>query len=229
MKTSFELSPHLARQIRGHLGFLYGAERVPALLAKLTGILTEFNQRNPALLQNVLPPEERLTERDVILITYGDQISEPGRPPLQSLAEVLEARTADILSGVHILPCFPYSSDDGFSIIDYREVNPELGAWEDVERLAEHFRLMLDAVINHISRQSEWVQGFIDGKPEYQNFFITVEEGTDLSTVVRPRAQSLLTPLETLTGEKLVWTTFGPDQIDVNVAEPELLLCINEV
>ncbi|HEY89782.1 MAG TPA: sugar phosphorylase [Thermoflexia bacterium] len=229
MKTPFELSPHLARQIKGHLSFLYGAERVPALLAKLIALLMEFNQRNPSLLENVLPSEERLTERDAILITYGDQISEPGCPPLQSLAEVLEERAEDILSGVHILPCFPYSSDDGFSIIDYRQVDPALGTWEDIERLAEHFRLMLDAVINHISRQSEWVQGFIDGKPEYQNFFITVEERTDLSAVVRPRAKPLLTPLETLTGEKLVWTTFGPDQIDLNFAEPELLLCIIEV
>ena len=229
MKKPFKLPGSLIRRLKEKLIFLYGEEVMPALMAELTVLLTEFNQRNPELLENVLPPEERLTEEDVILITYGDQIREPGRPPLQSLAEVLTARAKALISGVHILPCFPYSSDDGFSVIDYQQVDPNLGSWEDIAELTAHFRLMLDAVINHISRQSEWVQGFIQGEPEYQNFFITVEEGTDLSAVVRPRAKPLLTALETATGKQLVWTTFSPDQIDLNFAEPQLLFRIIEV
>ena len=145
--------------------------------------LTEFQDAHPQL-QERLPPEERLTERDAILITYGDQVSEPDKPPLATLAEVLTEYAKDAISGVHILPFFPYSSDDGFSVIDYTTVNPDWGDWDDVERIGVHFRLMFDAVINHISRESEWFQRFKAGDPEYQDFFITVEEGTDLSDVV---------------------------------------------
>ena len=125
-----------------------------------------------------------------------------------------------------MLPFFPYSSDDGFSVIDYTRVNPDFGDWSDIERLGQTFRLMFDAVINHISRQSEWFQAFLAGDPAFANAFIVVEPGTDLSEVVRPRALPLLTAVSTASGEKLVWTTFSSDQIDLNFGDPEVLLRI---
>ena len=239
--SNFILPEQTERRIFGHLTLLYGAKRAPALLGRLRAILTQFRQRNPQLAKERLAPQERLTERDVILITYGDQVTERGQLPLQTLAEVLEKHVQGAITGVHILPFFPYSSDDGFSIIDYAVVNPDFGDWADIERLGCNFRLMFDAVINHISVHSRWVEEFLKGNPEFADYFIVVEEGTDLSRVVRPRALPLLTRVQTASGGqpppcggdrgglRLVWTTFSTDQIDLNYANPDVLLKIIEI
>jgi glycosidase len=218
-------------RILDHLAFLYGAERAPALLERLRAVLDGVRRRNPQLFagKERQGPQERLTERDVILITYGDQVSEPGQPPLQTLAEVLEEHVEGVVTGVHILPFFPYSSDDGFSVIDHAAVDPDLGTWADVERLGRSFRLMFDAVVNHISAHSRWFQEFLRGNPDFADYFIVVEEGTDLSQVVRPRALPLLTRVQTAGGERLVWTTFSADQIDLNYANPDVLLEVIEI
>jgi sucrose phosphorylase len=136
----------------------------------------------------------------------------------------MQAHLPGIISRVHILPFYPYSSDDGFSVIDYWQVDPSLGEWDDVARLGQSFRLMFDAVINHISRHSRWFEGFVRGEAPYTDYFITVDPGTDLSQVVRPRALPLLTPVETAGGAQHVWTTFSDDQIDLNYANPLVLL-----
>ena len=214
-------------RITDHLNFLYGAERTPAILERLRAIMARFQQRNPTLRNH--STGERVTEKDVILITYGDQVSEPGVPPLQTLAEVLEEYVKGVVTGVHILPFFPYSSDDGFSVIDYNAVDPELGGWADVERMGHNFRLMFDAVINHISAHSDWFQEFLAGNSEFGDYFIIVQEGADLSQVVRPRALPLLTRVQTTHGERLVWTTFSTDQIDLNYSTPDVLLEIVEI
>ncbi len=219
--------------IRDHLAFLYDAGTAsqiwPSLEQRLTKFRVAFRQQHPELLRDLPPPAERLTERDTILITYGDQVQEAGTPPLQTLAEVLETYVAGVITGVHILPFFPYSSDDGFSIIDYTVVNPEWGTWADIRRLDEHFRLMFDLVVNHISAHSAWFQAFLEGDPDFADAFIVVEEGTDVSQVVRPRALPLLTPVQTASGEQLVWTTFSTDQIDLNFADPGVLLRMIDV
>jgi glycosidase len=217
----------LQARILDHLAFLYGEEQAQGVWQRLERILADFHGRNSELLAN--STAGRLTERDVILITYGDQFQEPGVPPLQTLEQVLTEPLGGITSGVHILPFFPYSSDDGFSVIDYTRVNPEYGTWADVERLGSKYRLMFDAVINHISRKSDWFQRFLAGDPAYADWFITVDPGTDLSQVVRPRALPLLTTVQTATGERSVWTTFSDDQIDLNYAHPAVLLKILEL
>ena len=220
----------LDSRIVDHLAFLYGAERAPAVLARLREVLAQFRRRTSVRAPSTCPvPQERLSERDVILITYGDQVTEAGKSPLLTLAEVLETTVGGAITGVHILPFFPYSSDDGFSIIDYAFVDPALGTWADIERLGCEFRLMFDAVINHISAQSSWFQEFLQCNPEFADFFIVVEEGTDLSQVVRPRALPLLTRVQTAHGERLVWTTFSADQVDLNYANPDVLLRIVEI
>ncbi len=218
-------------RIADYLTFLYGAEQAPALLERLCVILAQFRRRNPQLCpaEEHYTPCERLTEKDVILITYGDQVTEPGKPPFQTLAEVLEQTIKGAITGVHILPFFPYSSDDGFSVIDYAAVDADLGDWTDVARLGRNFRLMFDAVINHISARSCWFQEFLKDNPKFADYFIAVEEGTDLSQVVRPRALPLLTRVQTTGGERLVWTTFSADQIDLNYASPDVLLRIIEI
>ncbi len=173
--------------------------------------------------------DDALTQRDVMLITYGDQVREPGRLPLQTLSDFCTRHLVGVVSAVHILPFYPYTSDDGFSVVDYRAINPELGTWEDVERLGGRFRLMFDAVINHISSKSAWFQGYLRGEERYRNYFIAVEGNPNLSQVVRPRALPLLTTFDTALGRRAVWTTFSDDQIDLNYANPDVLAEIVDV
>jgi len=213
------MSPN--NRIYGQLNFLYGETRAQQILPHLERRLSDFSKRSPRFKEVTHP---QLSERDSILITYGDQISEPGVPPLQTLAVFLKQEIQDYINSIHILPFYPYSSDDGFSVIDYRQVDSNLGTWEDISLLDSSFRLMFDAVINHISRQSEWFKGYLHGQKRFQDYFITVEPDTDLSLVVRPRALPLLTPVETVEGNRYVWTTFSEDQIDLNFSNPDVLM-----
>ncbi len=171
----------------------------------------------------------RFNQEDAILITYGDIVQKEGEAPLKTLSRFLSDRACGLFSTVHILPFFPYSSDDGFSVLDFKRVNPMLGDWEDVREVSREFNLMVDLVVNHISAGSEWFQRFLRNEPPYNDFFICVEEGTDLSRVVRPRALPLLTEVETVTGPRHVWTTFSADQIDLNYRNPKVLLAMLDV
>jgi len=213
-------------RIRDHLAFLYGAEEGSRTWQRLASLLDGFRRRNPGL-ASAQPGRPSLDQRDAILIAYGDQFREAGVPPLETLHSVLVETLRRPVSGLHLLPFFPYSSDDGFAVIDYTRVDPALGSWEDVERLAGSFRLMVDAVVNHVSRQSPWFRAFRAGDPEYEDWFIALDPDaplTWLSQVVRPRALPLLTPVQTAAGPRLVWTTFSADQIDLNYAHPPVLL-----
>ncbi len=169
-------------------------------------------------------------EGTVILITYADQVRAEGCAPLEALRRFLEDyHLSDCFSTLHILPFFPYSSDDGFSVVDYRKVDPEFGTWEDVERLSKRFALMFDLVLNHVSRRSDWFAGFRRDDPRYRKYFIVPDVDTDLSAVTRPRNSPLLTPVRTARGTRHVWTTFSDDQIDLNYAEPDVLVEMMDV
>jgi len=215
------------QRIIDHLTFLYGPEVAAQMWPRIEARLEQFRQRMAAGAgasgAGTSIPESRLSQLDAILITYGDQIREPGKAPLASLAGFGERYLEGVVSAIHLLPFYPYSSDDGFSVIDYRQVHPEMGDWADVERLGERFGLMFDAVINHISQHSDWFQGYLRCEAPYTDYFITVDPSLDLSNVVRPRALPLLTEVETAQGRKHVWTTFSTDQIDLNYACPEVL------
>lgn len=213
---------HHDQDIGEALTFLYGAERAEGIGRRLVDMLEAFSARHPGLGERHIA----LTERDAMLISYGDMVSQAGQSPLQTLADFLTARAEGIISAVHLLPFFPYSSDDGFSVIDYREVDPQLGSWEDIERFKQHFHLMFDGVINHISAQSGWFRRFLRDDPAFAGWFITVDGSPDLSQVVRPRALPLLSRFDTPSGQKAVWTTFSADQIDLNYGNPEVLLAI---
>ncbi len=167
-----------------------------------------------------------LTERDVLLIAYADQVREPGQAPLRTLANFCEKRLRDIVSGIHVLPFYPWSSDDGFAVKDYYKVDPAVGDWEDVASLARSFDLMFDAVFNHMSARGDWFQRFQRDEPEFRDFFVTVDGHPDLSQVVRPRALPLLTEFPTASGRRRVWTTFSADQVDLNFKNPAVLLAV---
>ncbi len=172
---------------------------------------------------------EVFSERDSILITYGDTIVDGAECGLRVLSKFLKEFVRDSIGNVHLLPMYPYTSDDGFSVTDYRQINPELGSWEDVENLSAEYGLMFDAVINHISKSSDWFQGFLKGESPYRDYFITCDPKADYSAVTRPRALPLLTEFETSEGVKHVWTTFSEDQIDLNYGCPELLAQIADL
>jgi len=216
------ISEAIHRRILDHLSHVYDPETVGDISRRLVERLEQFLHSSATQPPSV--GQEKPSEKTAVLITYADQITEPGIAPLRTLTDIAHRLLRGRITDLHILPFFPYSSDDGFSVIDYEAVDPALGTWDDIHHLAERFGLMLDLVINHISSQSRWFQGFLRDEPEYREFFITVEGDVDLSDVVRPRALPLLTEVETAAGPKKVWTTFSADQIDLNYANPEVLL-----
>jgi sucrose phosphorylase len=172
------------------------------------------------------PPRHRnlWSEADNLLITYGNSIVSEGRKPLQVLHDFLKRKIGTHFSGVHILPFFPYSSDDGFSVMDYVAVNPSLGEWEDISAIASEYRLMSDLVINHASARSRWFENFKKRVDPGKDYFVEASTDSDLSSVVRPRNSGLLTPVQTADGERHVWCTFSADQVDLNFANPDLLI-----
>ena len=202
---------------------LYGAEILPQVLNRLLELTSRYRGRIPK------PDNDQLSERDAVLITYGDQVRFPGLPHLRVLGEFCDRYLKGVVSAVHLLPFFPWSSDDGFSIIDYRKVDPVLGDWTDVQNLAAGFRLMVDGVVNHVSSRSEWFQAFLRNEPPYRDFFITVDGNPDLSAVIRPRTLPLLTEFQTITGARKVWTTFSADQVDLNFQNPDVFLEIFDI
>ncbi len=206
------LPPDLTRK----LALLYGPDRAETLASRISALVDAA----------ALPPRSPhdLSEKDAVLITYGDMVTRENETPLESLRQFLEQTVTPEIGTVHILPFYPYTSDDGFSVVDYTAINPALGSWSDVAAFRHSFRLMFDAVFNHISAASAWFQAFLRDEAPYDEYFVTVDPAADLSRVRRPRALPLLTPFETPSGVKHVWTTFSADQIDVNAANPEVLL-----
>jgi sucrose phosphorylase len=164
------------------------------------------------------------SERDAILITYGDMVTSPNEKPLRTLHHFLKRYAHSAVNTIHILPFFPYSSDEGFSVIDYKTVNPDLGDWGDVQALSQDFSLMFDLVANHTSVECAWFQGFLDGKEQYRDYYISIPPNSDTRSVFRPRTSPLLTPFKTAQGTRYIWTTFSADQVDLNYKDPQVLL-----
>lgn len=169
-------------------------------------------------------------EKDVVLITYADQFSAKGEKALPVFTRFYNQWLARTFSHVHLLPFYPWSSDDGFSVIDYHSVAPETGSWQDVAELKQSASLMFDFVCNHMSAKSEWFANYLAQKPGFDDFFISVDPETDLSAVTRPRALPLLTPFKLHDGSvRHLWTTFSDDQIDLNFASPQVLIAMVDV
>ncbi|WP_278495489.1 sugar phosphorylase [Pantoea vagans] len=172
-----------------------------------------------------LPRKAHWDEQDVVLITYADQFREAGKPTLSTFSRFYQQHLQSTFPLVHLLPFFPWSSDDGFSVIDYHQVDPQCGDWQDIARLHQETRLMFDFVCNHMSSRSAWFRHFLAQDPGWNDFFISMPPATDLSAVTRPRTSPLLTPFKMADGDtRFIWTTFSADQIDLNFANPEVLL-----
>jgi len=206
----------LIKKFKNRLSFIYKNENIDELASHIASLVLNNYSGNSS--------SEKWTEQDAILITYGDSIVGGNEAPLQNLKTFGDTYLKDAITCIHILPFFPFSSDDGFSVIDYMKVNPELGDWNNVENLNKSFTLMFDLVINHISQHSEWFQNFLKGSDPGKDFFHVCDPNKDYSMVTRPRSLPLLSEYETSEGKKHVWTTFSADQIDLNFENPQVLL-----
>jgi len=209
----------LVLRLEQHLNIIYPQLNPTEIVCK---ILEAFSITESS--QITVPYENKWSENDVMLITYGDSIKGPDKHPLDHLYNFLKSNLQDSVSWVHVLPFFPYSSDDGFAVIDYLKVNDSLGDWSDIERLSESYKVMADLVVNHISSRSQWFEEFKARKFPGKDYFIEVNDEFDISQVVRPRTSPLLKTVQTLTDQKNVWCTFSPDQVDLNFRNPDVLI-----
>jgi len=169
-------------------------------------------------------PTELWSQEDIAVITYGDTLLRKGQVPLITLKDFLDRHMQGVINIVHLLPFFPFSSDDGFAVKDYRSVNPVLGEWKHINDIARDYKLMADCVVNHCSSQSLWFEHFIANEGEGKDFFFTAFPEDDISKVVRPRTNALLRPVQTAKGVQHVWCTFSHDQVDLNFKNPQVLI-----
>ena len=221
--------------LREHLVFLYGEEAADRWMPELLRVLKVHHaHKSPEKLaweaeQDI---DEIFTEKDFIVITYGDMFKEDGQMPLELLRHICQEHMK-APNTLHILPFFPYSSDRGFAVTDFTRVDPSLGDWSDIRNLAGTYKLMFDGVLNHISAESQLFYDFLDGRPEAERFFIAYDSPDALTPdqrrkIFRPRTSDILTPFDTLEGKRYLWTTFSADQIDLNYREPEVLIAATE-
>ena len=230
--------PDISRQrIFNRLSLLYGEEKAKEIMPELERILKVYYAfKPPEMIENekIFNPNERFTERDIILITYGDLLRGEEHSPLATLAKFCDTYLEGSINTLHILPFFPYSSDRGFAVIDFETVDPHLGTWHDIEELGKRYQLMFDGVINHVSSKSRWFQEFLNGNPDYKDFFIAFDSPDALTPeqrklIFRPRTSDILTEYHGIDGPVYVWTTFSPDQIDLNYKNPKVLLRVIKI
>ena len=207
-------------RIQELLEFIYGKDEAGVIFPRLLEIIGK-----PATA--AAAAGRAVTNKDALLICYGDMLSgkDERETALRRLGRFLAKWNRGGFSFLHLLPFHPYSSDDGFSVIDYRVIDPRLGDWGDVEELGKDFKTVFDFVINHGSAQSEWFKKFLAGEAPYRNWYATRPDNYDWSKVFRPRAHPLFTAFTKGDGSKVnVWTTFSADQVDYDFSQKEVML-----
>jgi len=213
----------LQERLRRHLEFIYDGVSPPVDADALASEALALMRLDPGE-----PPVPRQvnfwSQQDALVITYGDTFLREGEAPLHTLKSFLDEYAQGLLSGVHILPFYPWSSDDGFAVLDYSSVNEALGSWADVAAIGRDYDLMADLVINHCSGRSLWFSNFLQGRSPGADYFFTAQPDQDLSAVVRPRTSPLLREVDTANGTRHVWCTFSHDQVDLDFRNPEVLL-----
>ena len=227
-----EIPSEARKRMLARLSFLYGDAEAEKWMPELERILKVHHAHKPGELveaEKTLDPTERFTEKDMILITYGDMIHGEGETPLAVLHKFVQTYNRGAINTLHILPFFPYSSDRGFSVVDFKQVDPNLGTWENILEMAADYDLMFDGVLNHCSSRSTMFREFLRGNPRFRDFFISYESPDELtpdqrSKIFRPRTSDILTKFHTIDGPRYVWTTFSEDQIDINFRNPEALI-----
>ncbi len=217
-----EIMDHLKQKVAHHLSVIYSDVTLDITTDTLADEVMSI-MRLDSEVCNPVAHQNHWSQEDVILITYGDSIKTENQPPLQTLHGFLQDYCKDVVTSVHILPFFPYSSDDGFSVINFSAVNESLGDWQDISSISDDYHLMADLVINHCSSRSLWFENFKLGREPGLDYFVTADPKDDIEQVVRPRTSPLLRETQTNEGIKHVWCTFSHDQVDLNFKNPEVL------
>lgn len=206
------------------LNRLYAPDDAAAACKRIESLLSHHGNND------MKASASRFSQTDVVLITYADSLIDTGRVPLRVMGDFARRYLKAGFSAIHFLPFFPYSSDDGFSVIDYLALDPSVGQWDDVVPFSADFDLMFDYVLNHISAKSRWFESYLAQEPPFAKLALAVDPDTDLSQVTRPRALPLLTPFTRSDGETVhLWTTFSQDQIDLNYRSIDILIKMIEV
>lgn len=202
---------------------IYGKQQGRIALDRVSELIGFYYKNQP-------PSTKLFSHEDIILITYGNTLMHEEEPPLSVLKRFANQYLKNVVTVIHLLPFFPFSSDDGFAVTDFMTVDPALGDWNDIAAFKDGFGLMFDWVLNHISSKSHWFKNYLSGKKGFEQLAIEVDPETDVSQVTRPRALPLLTPFKKKNGQIVhLWTTFGADQIDLNYASIDVLLKMLEV
>jgi len=222
MKASAEDIAALKQKIVNHLEVIYESVRQRWDTSAFADDILEI-MRFGEEFEEPKPLYNPWSQRDVAVITYGNSILNEDEVPLHTLHRFLNSYLKDTINFVHILPFFPYCSDDGFAVIDYYQVNPELGDWQDMQSIAADYRVMADLVINHCSTSSEWFQNFVNGKGYGYDYFYTAPPNANVSDVVRPRTTPLLRETDTALGKQYVWCTFSHEQADLDFTNMAVL------
>ena len=235
-RSLFELSSEIHDDLFARLQFLYGEEEAKNWMPEMERILKVHCAHKPQELLEAemsFNPKERFTERDMVLITYGDLVQGEEHSPLATLYKFVDTHIHGAINTLHILPFFPYSSDRGFAVVDFNRVDPKLGTWQDIRSMGWRYDLMFDGVLNHCSSRSRMFREFLNGNPYYKHFFIDYKSPDELtpdqrSKIFRPRTSDILTRFDTIEGPRWIWTTFSEDQIDLNFRNPAVLMRIIE-
>eukprot|EP01029_Cantina_marsupialis_P032527 TRINITY_DN99798_c0_g3_i1.p1 TRINITY_DN99798_c0_g3~~TRINITY_DN99798_c0_g3_i1.p1 ORF type:complete len:395 (+),score=63.18 TRINITY_DN99798_c0_g3_i1:601-1785(+) len=203
--------------INKRLHRLYPPEIAERAVNSIIDLIFKYKQR-------IVSKEYHLSQKDIIMIAYGDQVNRDHEASLHTLKEFMDNHLKGIVNSVHILPFYPSSSDGGFSVVSYNAVDPKMGSWREIESIAGDYRLMVDGVINHVSQYSDWFKAYLAGDKYFQDYFIEVDPSIDLSEVTRPRASPLLSEFTDDEGKlRHIWTTFSKDQVDLNYKSHRVL------
>ncbi len=194
------------------LKFIYKDDYKPEYLQQLTEMLAKYQPKLDV---------KELDHTTTYMITYGDIVTNGDEATIDVLNRFVKKHFGTNITDIHLLPMFEYTSDDGFSVVDYLKVDPTLGDWSNINKLAEDYNLMFDFVANHISQSSDWFKGYLADEEKFANYFIKYDPNFDYSNVTRPRTSPLVSEYA---GGKTAWTTFSKDQVDLNYENIDVLV-----
>ena len=222
MQPTAEQLAAVKRTVLHHLEAIYDSGEqgwdIPGFADEILKIM-RFDQ----YIAEVKPHHNPWTQQDIAVIIYGNSVVQDNEAPLETLHRFLDLYLRGTINMVHVLPFFPHCSDDGFAVIDYYRINPELGDWPQMQSIAAEYKVMADLVINHCSTSSEWFQNFVKGEGYGHDYFYTALPTANLADVVRPRTTPLLRETETASGTQYVWCTFSHQQADLDFGNMAVL------
>ena len=199
----------------------HNIEEINFICYQLLQILDNFSEKSR---YEEISNQKRWDQSHAVLITYADGVYKKGEATLVTLRELLSKHFGSLSKVIHILPFLKSTSDGGFAVSSHKYLDEKFGTWEDLNSISDKHVLMADLVLNHVSSSHPWVQQFIKCQEPGLSNVLSPSQELDWTNVIRPRSSSLFSQINTDDGEKQVWTTFGPDQIDLNWLNPKMTL-----